>query len=48
MNMSVKNINFSNVADLGSSGYSKVTKLLLVNLLKTNSFRRFEDHLDFE
>ena len=46
--MSVKYIIFSNVTDLRPPGYSKVAELLLVNLLKMNSFRRFEDHLDFE
>ena len=46
--LSVKNMIFSNVADLRSSGYSKLAELLLVNFLKMNSFRRSEDHLDYE
>ena len=45
--VSLKNITFSKVTDLRSSVYIKVSELLLVNLLKMNSFRRFEDHLDF-
>ena len=45
--VSVKNIIFSNVADL-RSGYSKVAELQLLNLRKMNSLGRFEDHLDFE
>ena len=44
----MKNINFSNVADLRSSSYIKVGELLLINLLKMNSFRRFEGNQDFE
>ena len=45
--VSLKNIIFNKVTDLRSSIYSKVSELLLVNLLKMNSFRRFEDYLDF-
>ena len=46
--LSVKNIDFSNVANLRSLGISKVANLLLVNFIKMNVFRSFEDHLDFE
>ena len=42
----MKNIIFSDVADLRV--YCKVAELLIVNLLKMNSYRRSEDHLDFE
>ena len=48
MKISVKNIIFSTVADLRYSSYGKVAELLLINLLKMNHFRRFDDHLDFE
>ena len=44
----MKNSIFGTFACLRSSIYSKAAELLLVNLLKMNPFRRFEDHLDFE
>ena len=47
MKVSKKNIIFSNTAGLRTPGYCKVAELLLVHLLKMNSFRSLEDQLDF-
>ena len=43
MTVPLKNIRFSKVTDLRSSGYRKIEELRLVNLLRVNSSGRFED-----
>ena len=48
MKVPLKDIRFSKVVDLRSSGCRKIEEWWLVNLLRVNSFGRFEDSSRFE